>query len=111
MMSERFSMRAAARAAGPWLIATLLLAAPATVAAAGDGTDHECGMAEPCAGMSPLPHSSPSTHARRTARGPESSRAADRKAPRKARAPKKVDPSTSTFVATDASTASRARNK
>lgn len=110
MMSERIPTKVAARAAGSWLIATLLLFS--AVAALGDGTENECGVAEPCAVMSPLPNSSSSTGARGTARIHRSSvRAADRSASRKARASKKkVAPSTPTLVATDASTA-RSANK
>ena len=112
MISERFSMKLAVRAAAPWLIATILLTAPAAVAALGDGTENECGVAEPCAVTSPLPDSSSSAGARGTARIHRSSiRAADRSASRKARASeKKVAPSTPTLVATDASTA-RSANK
>ena len=86
MVSERISKRVASRAAASWLIATLLLAAPVTVAAPGDGTDHECGVAESCAGMSPLPHSTSSAGARGTSRDRESSvRAGARKAPKRTR--------------------------
>ena len=43
MKSESISTKAAARVAGPWLIATLLLFS--TIAALGDGTDDGCGTA------------------------------------------------------------------
>jgi hypothetical protein len=104
MMSKLNSTRVAGCAAGSWLLAALLLVAPATVAALGDGTDHDCGAAEPCAVMSPLPHSASSAGAKGKARDRESSvRAVDRRASRKVRASKKVAPSTPTLVATDAS--------
>jgi hypothetical protein len=105
MKSERIPTRAAARAAGTWLIATLLLLSP--VAALGKGTEDECGAAEPCAVMSPQSDSSLSAGARRTARDRASSvRVGDRRAPRKVSPSKKVAPSTPTLVATDASIAS-----
>lgn len=105
MMSERISTRVAARAAGFWLLGALLLAAQATVAAPGDGTDHECGVAESCAGISPSPQSTSSSGARGTARDRDPSvRAGNRRASRKVRS-SKVAPSSPTLVATDASTA------
>ena len=104
MKAERIPTRAAAHAAGRWVIATLFLLAPA--AALGNGPDDECGVAEPCAGMSPLPASSALMGARRAARDqPPSVRTADRKASPRKTASKKTSLSAPILVATDAAAA------
>jgi hypothetical protein len=108
MMSERIPTRVAVRSGGSWLLAALFLAAPPTVAAAGDGTDHECGMAESCLVMSPSPQLTSSEGARGAAHDRDSSGpAGGRRASRKARTAKKNAPSTPTLVATDVATAER----
>jgi hypothetical protein len=108
MKSKRIPTKVAARAAGPWLIATLLLLSP--VAALGNGIDDGCGVAEACLGMSPQPDSPPSTgaHQRKTRDRASSVRAGDRKVSRSLSGSKKKLALTSpSFVATDASTAAR----
>ena len=94
------------RSGASWLLAALFLAAPATVVATGDRTNHECGMAESCLVMSPSPQLTSSAGGRGAARDRDSSGpAGGRRASRKARAAKKDVPSTPTLVATDVSTA------
>ena len=110
MKAERIPTSVAAQAAGRWLIATLFLLSP--VAALGNGPDDECGVAEPCAGMSPLPASSSSMGARRAARDqPPSVRAGGRRASRKAEAPKKAASPITSLVATDAAAARSANTR